>query len=71
MGGLSKEEEERLAKEKKGKLDEIKKKYSQMSKRRVGGSHSRRRIVSAKVETQSEMTACASQITYQINDAQG
>ena len=51
MGGLSKEEEAKLAQEKKSKLDDIKKKYSQMSKKRVGGSHSRRRIVSANAET--------------------
>ena len=43
MSGVSKEEEERIAKEKKDKLDEIKKKYSKR-----GGS--KRRIMSAKAE---------------------
>jgi hypothetical protein len=47
---LSKEEEEKIAKDKKERLDEIKKKYSRKST-------SRRRIVSAKPETTSVLTA--------------
>ena len=50
---MSKEEEERIAKEKKEKLDEIKKKYSKR-----GGS--KRRILSAKADSQSALTGGAS-----------
>lgn len=71
MQPISKEQEEQIAKEKKNKLDEIKKKYSQMSKKRLGGSHSRRRIASAKMEAQSAITAEVSQITEATNDGPG
>jgi len=65
MAARSKEEEEEQAKLKKEKLDEIKKKYTQMGRRKAG-SASRRRIVSAKAETQSVMTDQVSAITTGI-----
>jgi len=55
MVALSKEEEERLAKEKKERLDEIKAKYNKLAKR-TKSNHSGRRLVSAKVEAQSAVT---------------
>lgn len=65
MLGRTKEEEEEQAKLKKEKLDEIKKKYTQMGRRKAG-STSRRRIVSAKAESQSVMTDQVSAITTGI-----
>ena len=50
MAPLTREAEEELAKQKKEKLDEIKRKYSEVG-RKKHGSNSRRRIVSAKVES--------------------
>jgi hypothetical protein len=56
MVALSKEEEEQAAREKKGRLDEIKAKYNKIAKKRTRSNHSARRLVSAKVEAQSAVT---------------
>jgi len=57
MGALSREEEEQAAREKKERLDEIKKKYNKLGKQaRTRSNNSARRLVSAKVEAQSAVT---------------
>lgn len=61
MSALSKEDEERIAKEKKERMDDIKKKYSGVGKQARSRSKGRR-IVSAKDKAQSEITAQLSEL---------